>query len=170
LRKIAIIICSFVFCASASSLVYVRLLNEDDLDYQRIDNGKGVALGSKDSSEHPWGSYNEWQCFDVRNVEFTCADYDSGTLVPSLRFENEDQVFLFDTYVEDQLNCKETLKRWLALVGGGKEICIFAAHMPDVDLGLDDNRPQSLWYINRVKGAGGYWELYKESPAYNLAE
>ena len=84
-----------------------------------------------------------------------------------LESESEEEVFLFDTYVEDRLDCEQTLLRWQNLAAGGREICIFATHMPDVDLGLDQNKPQSLWYINRLKGAGGYWSLYESSPAYN---
>jgi len=165
-KKVIILFSLFVICATASGYVYTQLLSEDDLEFQRIDNDNGVALGSELRSEHPWGSYNQWQCFNLSSVDFTCADYDYGTLVPALRVEAENEVFLFDTYVEDQLNCEQTLLLWQNLTAGGRELCIFAAHMPDVDLGLDQNMPQSLWYINRIKGAGGYWNLYESSPAY----
>lgn len=159
--------CVFVICASASAFVYSQLLSDEDIEFQRIDNERGVALGSELRSEHPWGSYNQWQCFSLEMVEFECADYDYGTLVPSLRVESEEEIFLFDTYVEDLLDCEQILSIWRNLVSGGKEVCVFAANMPDVDLGLDQNRPQSLWYINRLKGIGGYWNLYEASPAYN---
>jgi hypothetical protein len=43
------------------------------------------------------------------------------------------------------------------------EVCIFAANMPDVDMDDGGDKPQSLWYINRIKGAGGYWNLFEES-------
>lgn len=159
--------CLFAICISASALVYSRLLSDEDIEFQRLDNENGVALGSELQSEHPWGSYNQWQCFRLETVEFVCADYDYGTLVPSLRVESDEEVFLFDTYVEDRLDCKQTLLHWQNLTVGGREICVFAAHMPDVDLDLDQNKPQSLWYINRLKGAGGYWNLYEASPTYN---
>lgn len=167
MKKWIAVFCLFAICASASGFVYTQLLSDEDLRFQRIDNENGVALGSELRGEHPWGSYNQWQCFSLEIVKFNCADYDYGTLVPSLRVESEEEVFLFDTYVEDRLDCEQTLSVWRDSVSGGREICIFAAHMPDVDLGLDQNKPQSLWYINRLKGAGGYWNLYESSPAYN---
>ncbi len=167
MKRWMVVVLSFAICASASAFVYTRLLSEEDLEFHRIDNENGVALGSELRSEHPWGSYNQWQCFSLDIVKFDCADYDHGTLVPSLSVESEAEVFLFDTYVEDRLDCEQTLSVWRYLVSGGREICIFAAHMPDVDLGLDQNKPQSLWYINRLKGAGGYWNLYEASPEYN---
>ncbi len=167
MKKWIALFCLFAICASASGFVYTQLLSDDDLEFQRIDNDNGVALGSALRSEHPWGSYNLWQCFSLEIVEFDCADYDHGTFVPAIRAETEREVFLFDTHVEDRLDCEQTLLKWRDLVLGGKEICVFAAHMPDVDLDLDQNRPQSLWYINRLKGVGGYWNLYESSPEYN---
>lgn len=167
MKRWMVVIFSFAICVSASGFVYTQLLSDDDLEFQRIDNENGVALGSELRSEHPWGSYNQWQCFSLEKVKFDCVDYDHGTLVPSIRVESEGEIFLFDTYVEDRLDCEQTLSRWQNLAAGGREICVFAAHMPDVDLDLDQNRPQSLWYINRLKGAGGYWNLYESSPVYD---
>jgi hypothetical protein len=68
--------------------------------------------------------------------------------------------------VGDRLDCEQTLSQWRALIDGGREVCIFVAHMPDVDMELDVDRPQSLWYINRIKGVGGYWNLFEESPEF----
>lgn len=136
------------------------------MEFQRIDNANGVALGSELKSEHPWGSYNQWQCFHMSQVEFTCADYDHGNLVPSISVTTESDLFLFDTHVEDRLDCEQTLSAWRQLLVGGSEVCIFAAHMPDVDLDSDGRLPQSLWYISRLKGVGGYWNLFEESPEF----
>lgn len=164
MKKYIVIFCLFVFCISAFGFAFTRLLNEEDLEYQRIDNANGVAMGSALKSEWPWGSHNQWRCFDKSQIELTCADYDHGTLVPSIRAVTEKEIFLFDTHVEDRLDCKQTLSIWHDLLADGKEVCIFAANMPDVDLGLDEGRAQSLWYINRIKGIGGYWNLFEESP------
>jgi hypothetical protein len=167
MKRWMVIVFSFAICATASAFVYTQLLSEEDLKFEQIDNENGRALGSEIGSENPWESYNQWQCFDMDVIEFTCADYDHGTLVPAIRAETKSEVFLFDTHVEDRLDCEQTLSIWRDLVLGGKEICVFAAHMPDVDLDLDQNRPQSLWYINRLKGVGGYWNLYESGPEYN---
>lgn len=158
--------CLFAVCASASAFVYAQLLSEDDLDFQEIDNNYGSALSSGLQSSNHWESYNQWQCFNLEMVKFDCVDYDNGTLVPSIRVESQKEVILFDTHVEDRLDCEQTLSRWKNLAAGGREVCIFAAHMPDVDLGLDEGRPQSLWYINRLKTVGGYWKLFEESPEF----
>jgi hypothetical protein len=167
MKKWIVLFLLFAVGAAASGFVYTRLLSEEDLEFQRINNENGVALGSLLQSEHPWGSYNQWQCFSLESVTFDCVIYDVDTLVPSISFESEDEVLYFDTYVEDRLQCQETLNHWQELAEGGDEICIFAAHMPDVDWAPDHDKPQSLWYINRLKGAGGYWNLYESSPAYN---
>lgn len=161
MKKWMFVIFSYAICASASAFVYTQLLSEDDLDFQEIN---GSALSSGLQSDSPWESYNQWQCFNLEKVKFDCVDYDHGTLVPGISAETESEVFLFDTHVEDRLDCEQTLSIWRDLVLGGKEICVFAAHIPDVDLDLDQNRPQSLWYINRLKGVGGYWDLFESSP------
>lgn len=153
-------------CASASGFMYTQLLTQDDIEFQEFDNAQGVALGSELKNEWPWGSYNQWQCFDISMLTYDCADYDYGTLVPSLRLDTEQEILHFDVHVEDRLDCQQTLSQWRSLIDRGNEVCIFAAHMPDVDMGLDGNKAQSLWYINRLKGVDGYWNLFEESPEF----
>lgn len=159
MKKIIVVFSLFAVCATASAFVFTQALSEADLEFERNNKENGAALSSAFDSEFQWESYNQWQCFEMASVEFTCADYDHGSLVPALRVEVESEIFLFDTHVEDRLNCEQTLQRWRNLTAGGKEFCIFAANMPGVNLELDHNKPQSLWYINRIKGAGGYWDL-----------
>lgn len=151
-------------CVSASGHMHNPLLTREDLELQELDNVQGVALSSESNSEWPWESYNVWQCFDTNKLNYDCADYDYGTLVPSLRIATEQRVLHFDVHVEDQLDCQQTLIQWQHLIAQGNEVCIFAAHMPDVEMGLDRNKSQSLWYINRLKGAGGYWDLFEPIP------
>lgn len=153
-------------CISAVGFTYNELLTKDDVDFQELDNSNGVALGSVLKSEWPWGSYNQWQCFSIENLSYDCADYDNGTLVPSLRVTTDREILLFDVHVEDRLECEQTLLQWRALIDHGREACIFAAHMPDVEMESDGDRPQSLWYISRIKGVGGYWNLFEESPEF----
>lgn len=168
MKKVIIIFSLLAICATASAFVYTQLLSEDDLVFEQIENENGTAMSSVPESENPWESYNQWQCFDMAVVEFTCAAYDQDILVPSLRVETASEVFLFDTHVEDRLSCEQTLQIWQNLAAGGKEICIFAANMPDVELELDNNKPQSLWYINRIKGANGYWDLRAPSSEHEF--
>lgn len=148
-----------VGCASAFAVTFDQLLSEADMEFQRLDNADGIAIGSAVNSERPWVSYNEWQCFPVSKIELSCAEYDHGTLVPSIKVATGSEVLLFDSHVEDRLDCQKTLSIWQTLFTVGEEACIFAAHMPEVNLGAVEEGPQSLWYISRLKGAGGYWDL-----------
>ena len=156
----------FAVCISSLGLTYGELLTQEDLEFQELDNSNGVALGSVHRSEWPWGSYNQWQCFSIENLSYDCANYDNGTLVPSLSVITDREIFLFDVHVEDRLECEQTLWQWRALIDRGREVCIFAAHMPDVDMESGGDRSQSLWYINQIKGVGGYWNLFEKSPEY----
>jgi len=165
--KLIILFGLFATWASTYGLVYSQVLNQHDIDFQRFDNSQGVALGSSMASEHPWGSYNQWQCFKIKDVSFDCAYYDYGTLVPSIRVATGSEIFLFDTYVENRLDCRATLSVWRDLSARGNELCIFGAHMPDVDLDADEDKPMTLWYIRRVKGMSGYWDLFESSPEYS---
>lgn len=159
-----------VFCVSASAFMYSNLLGQDDLEFQIIDNENGVAIGSGLQNEDSWESYNQWQCFELEKIKFDCAEYDYGKLVPSIRVESKEGVMLFDTHVEDKLNCLQTLSVWRDLVNGGREICILAAHMPDVDLGTYQEKPQTLWYITKLKGVGGYWNVTGVSADFNAKQ
>lgn len=150
---------------SVSAYAFIRspLLAESDLEFQKTDNTQGPALGSTLLQEGGWASYNQWQCFSLEDAIMDCAVYDDGALVPSIRIETPKHTYLFDTHVEDKLSCSETLEKWNELAGNGTEICVFAAQMPDVDFGNDEQIQQSLWYINRIKMSGGYWNLFEES-------
>lgn len=151
------------FSASTSGFLNSQLLTYEDIEFQRLDNAKGTVLASSDKNSWFWESYNQWQCFDVANLNYDCANYDYDTLVPSVRVETEVDVFFFDLHVEDHLDCPQTLNQWRNLIGEQQEVCIFAARMPEVEVGLSDQgKRQSLWYINRIKGVGGYWDPSKD--------
>lgn len=166
MKKMIVALVLFAVCISAVGFRYSELLTQEDIEFQELDNSNGVALGAEIESEWPWGSYNQWQCFSVENLRYDCADYDNGTLVPSLSIVTQQELLLFDVHVEDRLDCKQTLSQWRTLIDGGREVCIFAAHMPDVEMESDGDRPQSLWYINRIKGVRGYWNLFEEDPGF----
>ncbi len=150
---------TFVICLSASGLVFPSLLDDEDFEFQFANNELGAALGSEIQGEQPWESFNQWQCFRLESIRFECAAYDSEKFTPSLRVETQSEVFLFDTHVEDRLDCEHTLSIWRRIGTGGRDVCVFAARMPEVNLGSDGSRLQSLWYINRLKGENGYWDL-----------
>ena len=166
MKKIIIGAVLLIFCILLSGFVYTQLLTQEDIEFQEFDNAQGAALGSISKIDWPWESYNQWQCFSIKKLNYDCADYVNGALVPSLRVETQQEIFLFDVHVEDRLDCEHTLAQWRTLIGGGQEVCIFAAHMPDVDIDAENGKPQSLWYINRLKGVDGYWNLFEESSEF----
>lgn len=150
--------------SSSFGFVYNQLLSDCDLAIEPSDNEQGVAIGSELLSEQPWRSYNRWNCFALEMVNFECADYNYGNLVPSVRVESEEEIFFFDTYLNDRRDCAQTLSLWQTLVEGGREISLLAAHMPDVEMSLDQGKPQRLWYIKRLKGLRGYWGAVESWP------
>lgn len=155
-----------LMCISGYGFVRSELLEESDIHWQQINNFQGPALGDTLIYEGGGASYNKWQCFPFHNANLECATYDEDTLVPSIRVEADNHTYLFDTHVEDRLSCNETLQKWAELASDGNEVCILAAQMPDMDFGVEKDRQQSLWYINQIKLASGYWNLFSESEEY----
>ncbi|MCM0605099.1 MAG: hypothetical protein KA715_03340 [Xanthomonadaceae bacterium] len=119
------------------------------------------SIVSTNKHENPWESYDQWQCFSLNQITFECATYDRDTLVPSIKAKNDKGIIFFDVHVEDELHCEDTLIQWRDLVHGGSKICLLAAYMPDVDMGVDEatKKPNSLWYIDQIKSRNGYWKL-----------
>jgi hypothetical protein len=149
----------FVICSSSSGDIYTRLLTQYDLDFQERDNEDGPELSSIIGSKLPWESYNKWQCFGLADTHYDCSVYGDDLLVPNIIVETPQHIFHFDTHLDDNFECEQTLSHWRDLIDGGEELCIYAAQMPNVDLGQDEGRSQSLWYIDQIKGAAGYWGL-----------
>ena len=110
-----------------------------------------------------WESFNQWQCFSKEQLYFECVNYDENTLVPSIRVETDVESLFFDLHVEDNFACEETLAIWDDLFQGGAEFCVYAAHMKSFDLDKDEEsqKVQTLWYIEKLKGHSGYWDIYK---------
>jgi len=164
----------FIFAlliVSASAFGFITLLDESDFGMQQDDNQDGPALSSASNIDFQWESYNQWQCFSRDQITLDCAEYDESSMVPSIRAESASGIFFFDLHVEDGLLCENTLAEWRNLVNSGNETCIFAAHMPSVEMGVDENSNKqiSLWYIDQIKGKGGYWAL-RNFPAVNDEE
>ena len=129
------------------------------------------SMTSTINDSSPWESYAEWQCFSIQDIQFECAVYTDDTTEPSIVAKTQVGTLFFDVYSEDELNCDETLNQWRALVADGKRICILAAQRPNLNLGTDSNgNPNSLWYLESIKGKHGYWDITEHSAIYSENE
>lgn len=137
----------------------IGLLDLSDYQLQQSDSLRGPALSSGIDSENPWESYNQWRCYPLDVVEFGCVVYDEDVPVPTVVVATEAEVISYDVHFEENLECNQTLREWNELVSGGNEVCLYAAHMPAVEMDLDEDtqRKASLWYIDRIKGFRGTW-------------
>jgi len=139
---------------SAQSLFGETLLSQADIDWLIDQNQLGPHLSSPTDDDKSWESYDRWQCFKVANIDLQCATYDNSIEVPGLVIEDHKHTFLFDTHLEDRLNCKQTIDTWNELLFDSIEACILAAEMPGV---FDESDEISLWYIHAIKTEYGYW-------------
>jgi hypothetical protein len=139
------------------------LLTWEDREMEREDFLDGPSLTSMSDHQVHWESFNQWQCFSKEQLYFECVNYDENTLVPSIRVETDVESLFFDLHVEDNFACEETLAIWDDLFQGGAEFCVYAAHMKSFDLDKDEEsqKVQTLWYIEKLKGHSGYWDIYK---------
>jgi hypothetical protein len=166
MKRFLLALALMIISVSAFSHFNGSILVEEDFLLAKEDNSHGPALSSAPNEEIQWESFNQWMCFPSVNLSYECAQYDEKIFVPSIRVQTEEQEFHFDTHVEDQIPCKETLINWRRMATESSEVCVFAAPMPDTNMGEERGIPQSLWYIHTLKTADGYWhargDLYSE--------
>lgn len=137
------------------------LLNEDDHEWVYGLNQEGPYMTSVPGVERAWESYYEWLCFSVENTELSCTTYDEDVLVPSISTVDKNHTYFFDLHVEDGFECQSTLYSWHQLIDGAQKVCVMAALMPSA---FEKDPEMSLWYINAIKTAQGYWELEENLP------
>ena len=162
MKKLLCILSLCLFFIFFSAYAFTELISYEDIVFQEQFYARGEALSSSDDSEFKWESYNQWQCFKTDQLFFECVEYDSEIFVPSISVETDADIFHFDVHVEDKLDCQQTINIWKKLFQFGPQACIFAANLPDVDFDVENGKPQSLWYIQRLKGVQGYWDLNSE--------
>lgn len=146
-----------VISLSAYSHFSGSVLTQEDFLLAEEDNTFGPAMSAGPNEEVQWESFNQWMCFPTVSVSFECAEYDEKILVPSIRAQTEEQLFHFDALVEDRIPCEKTLLDWKNISSESPEVCVFAAPMPETDMGEESGRSQTLWYIHTLKTANGYW-------------
>ena len=132
------------------------LLNWKDAQWLQERNIQGPRLSGAIDDDNPWESFDTWQCFHTKSINMGCAKYDGAVDVPGIVVEEGGRTLLFDTHVEDKLNCIKTVDAWSELLGESARICIMAAEMPGAFVEEEDT---SLWYIHAIKTELGYWAL-----------
>lgn len=159
--KIFLAILLTLIVVPISAGYFSNILTQEDFDMQREHFEDGPTMTSVSGD---WKSYNQWQCFNVNQIEFDCAVYDyDKKLVPHLKIQYSSFRYEFDLHVEDGFDCRKTLETWADLMDGSREICIYAAFMPGV---RETDYPSDwyLWYIHTIKTSNGYWNLF--APKY----
>lgn len=146
---------------SLSTFGFNSLLTDDDFATAEYAYLGGPTLSSAEGEDTQWESYNQWQCFPSHGISFDCIEYEGGQFVPSLSTVTENGVIAFDIHLEDGISCDDTIPKWRELIGNGEEVCVFAAHIPTVEMATTDTsgKALSLWYIDQIKGQNGYWKI-----------
>ena len=147
------------------------LLTEEDIRLEETQ--EEPALSSRVDAENPWESYNQWQCFDARDVTTTFMGHFLGPedrseemRTPALQAELPEETLVFDLEPEDLkfMECEDCalkiLENWTALLDGERAICIYAAHLQDL------YADESYWVLSKLKTSKGYWskELLERPP------
>jgi len=138
------------------------LLSEDDIQLE--ENQELAALSSSSLSENPWESYNEWQCFETRDVALNFIDHflnprdlSEETKTPALQVELDNAVRDFDVEPQElqtencQNHAEKIMMKWRNLLEGERFVCLYAAHLQDIS---DD---ESYWVLSKIKTSKGYW-------------
>ena len=143
----------------------LKVLNQDDYEYQRQQTfERGPALHSWLDGRTPyWESYNQWLCFPVESVEVTClnAEYNGVVQVPTIHVVQAQHYFEISMDPDPKPDCAVITHRWRELLQDQREFCVYAAPLQEYDGVLPDSRAKdgSVWIINRVKTASGYWDF-----------
>jgi len=163
MKKTIIVLILMVISVSAFPHFGASILTREDEILAEESTAYGPALSSASNAKDQWGSYNQWMCFPKMDVKYECAQYDQDILVPSVKAQTNEHVFFFELHVEDGVLCEKTLAEWEKMSIQSSEVCLFAAQMPNTDLGEDRGRPQSLWYLDALKTENGYWQIAADS-------
>ncbi|NDG28252.1 MAG: hypothetical protein EB120_13885, partial [Proteobacteria bacterium] len=138
------------------------LLTEEDIGLEETQ--EAPALSSMLDTENPWKSYNQWQCFDARDVTPTFMghfldpeDRSEEMRTPALQVELPEETLVFDLEPEDLkfMDCEDCpskiFENWREWLDRERAICIYAAHLQDL------NADESYWILSKIKTSRGYW-------------
>lgn len=150
-----------LFCLGFSILSYVSIAKDSDIGLLKDKDFNleielaetGPAIGSALGDPNPWESYDQWLCFNSRDLTVSCTHvkYPSEwKSVPHIRATIGERILEFDLYPDTKRYCVATVKEWAALLEGTERACIFGAY-------LQSEADFDLWYLSLLKTDKGYW-------------
>jgi hypothetical protein len=130
------------------------LLSNDDLQLEANDRLNEPALRSSIESADPWKSFNQWLCFDSKDVTVDRIEilYGGKTkYIPQLNVSLFGQFLEIALSGETEYDNDQIEARWFELLSGASTVCAYAAYLQKT------SNSSSLWTISRIKTEKGYW-------------
>jgi len=124
------------------------------------------ALVSPDSFD--LNSYNQWQCFEKKEIETHCVDVCRG--VESCQQNETEKEALISVLHQRKLmefslelpdsnkGCEEILFEWEKIMENQSVVCIYSAYSyENSDDQSHDFHSRSFWVLDKIKTKEGYW-------------
>lgn len=169
MTKFRVLLVAVITATFSLSMVHdptYNLLNDIDYAKARSDAAQGPALTAPLDGSPYWSSYNQWLCFSSQNIEMSCleAEYNGIKKVPVLHLTEGTHYFEFSMDPEPALDCNKVIDRWNALLKNELAFCAYAAPLQELDITAYDSNAEtgSVWIINQLKTAKGYWKFESE--------
>ncbi len=116
------------------------------------------ALSSAPGTKPYWESFNRWICFPTAKVSVNRVGvlYEGEQkLIPQFDADSNNHAYEFAISSHANYDFDKIAREWDEILRSNPQVCFFAAFLQNLDnIG---NRSASLWIINRVKHAKGYW-------------
>ena len=138
------------------------ILNEGDMAIvqQRIAENR-PALSSALDEEKQWKSFDQWGCFDPKNLKIECSEYENGKFyVPSISTNIEGRNIVWDLSAENRYNCPSILEHWKLIMSEEDEICILSAYLQELKFTQAEEKPSELWILSALKTKDEFWIAY----------
>ena len=172
--SIFIVVAASISCLSMTTFNHYDLLSPEDQEMEVLGREEPSVLSSALDAIPHWESFNTWQCFSTENIEPECSELDYGAIhVPTLRMREGNTLYDFSLDPEPDLNCEQTLTKWIALLENQRSFCVYAAHLqiyPDNPFESEGVEEWHLWIVDQIKTYNGYWKwagTEEESNAEN---
>ncbi|MEQ1664043.1 MAG: hypothetical protein ABL927_01555 [Bdellovibrionales bacterium] len=160
--KIVITMAASIACMSMTNINHYDLLSAEDQEMEAQDQDITPALSSGLHATNQWESFNTWQCFSTESIQPECSELDYGALhVPTLRMSAGTTLYDFSLDPEPDLDCEQTLAKWVALLENQRSFCVYAAYLqkyPDNPFESDGFEEWHLWIVDQIKTYNGYWK------------
>ncbi len=160
--RIFILVAASIFCLSMTTINHYDLLSPEDQEMEVLDQEETSVFSSAPDAVPYWESFNTWQCFSTENIQPECSELDYGAIhVPTLRLREGTTLYDFSLDPEPDLNCEQTLAKWIALLENQRSFCVYAAHLqiyPDNPFESDGVTEWHLWIVDQIKTYNGYWK------------